>query len=174
MSYSDDSDNKYSIGAVASGVLGFAFAQFVGIAAFVPFIVFGLVFLLLHKAEYEPESLRPSLALQSAQLGWFIVGALVIPGGFMAAGADIAIGLALLLWLVFSRHWLPLALICLMQLFGIFVNFQALSDVGYSGDAVKPMLVHIAIRMLIVGTAAYFFFVKYMDGENDGIVDDAP
>lgn len=174
MSYADDGKDKYSIAAVGSGVLAFAFAKFVGIVALIPFLIFGLALFILHKAKYDPEALRPSIALQSAQIGWFAIGAIVVPNGLMAAGADIAFGLALLLWLTFGKHWLPLVLICLMQGVGIFVNIQALSETGYANDFAKPLLVHIALRVLIVGAAAYYFFVEYMDGAGDGFVDDAP
>ena len=168
MAYSDEIDPKYTFGGIFSAVLGFGFVKFVGFAAQIPFSLIGIAFFVLHRMKYNPECLRPLLTLQFAQLGWFGVGALVFPSEAMNVGADIAVGLALILWLGFSRHWLPLALIFLMQIFGIFVNFQVYSGSTYSFDANNAMLVHILVRILILVAAIYFFYVKYMDGPDGG------
>jgi hypothetical protein len=168
MSYADDIDPKYSIGGVAAAVGGFGVVKLVGLAAVIHFGIFGLIYFFLKKTKYQPEQLRPLIAFQSAQIGWFAIGALVVPSEAMSVGIDISIGLALLLWLVFTRHWLPLALVCAMQIFGIFVNFQMLSGADYTSDFARPVLVHALLRALIVGAAAYFFYEKHMDGANDG------
>ncbi len=168
MAYSDDIDPRYSIGGIVSAGGGFGIARLAGVVAVIPFGIFGLIFFLLYKMKYQPEQLRPLIALQSAQIGWFLIGALAAPSEAMAVGFDISVGLALLLWLAFTRHWFPLALVCTMQVFGIFVNFQMLSGADYTSDFAKAILVHALLRALIVGAAAYFFYQKHMDGANDG------
>ena len=161
MAYSDEEKSQHSVGGLIAAAGGFGVSQITGPIFLFPLGIGLLALFLLHKFRSSTSHENQLAASLIGQLGWFSIGALLMPAQAMDVLPDIAIGLALLAWLIIAAHWIPAALIIIVQLFGLIINIGVLSQIGFEHQISGAMITHVILRAIIILAAARFLYVRF-------------
>ena len=79
-----------------------------------------------------------------------------MPSGLSAVGLDIVLTSTLLAWLLWRPVVLPMVMLILLQVLSLVVNIDAIAATQVNSLPFKALLVHIVLRLLIIGFGIAF------------------
>jgi hypothetical protein len=156
---SDQSTGQKAFGWVA-GLVGFGFARYVGISFLVPLLIGGVAIFVLKKFRPLTTNLLGMVAVAIGQVGWFTTAALIIPAGFAVVGLDIVLTTALLVWLIYRPSITAVVILIVFETIGLILNLFTIPDVHANSGQFKPLLVHILLRVFVIGFGIAFAVEK--------------
>lgn len=158
MAYGDDQVSQNPVARFGSVVLGLG-VYFLG--GFIPVLLVAAAAFAINKLFprlSEPASLFAGLS--AGQLLWLLVGAIMAPAMWAAIAVDLAIGGVLLAWFLARPSVAPAALIILFQFVGLGMNLWLLNDAGLANPVGKALVLHIILRLTILGTGIWYILKR--------------
>jgi hypothetical protein len=154
MAYGDD---QISANPVARfGALGLGVGIYL-LGGFIPVLLtFAALFVLKKLCPQLSETAVTFAALATGQLLWFLAGATIVPGSWLAIAPDLVIGAVLLGWFVVRPSVVPAALLIAFEVAGLGMNGWVLKDLGVSNPAGKALILHIILRLAIIGSGIWY------------------
>lgn len=167
MSYVDRSSTRqYSLAAIGPLGAGYILSRFIGSVAWIPAILGGASFVLLKKIANRNVAVTAALAAIIAQTGWFLVGAIAVPGQAANVALDIGVNVILLAILYFRPGYVSASIAIAWNALGIaVVGYDLTSAPEAAGDVLvsvqqRALVAHIILRAVIVAAAGMIIIYK--------------
>jgi hypothetical protein len=107
-----------------------------------------------------PEAAVFFSGLATGQLLWFLAGAILAPGLWLAVAPDLVIGGLLIAWFLARPSAAPAALLMAFEVIGLGMNGWTLTEVGFSNPAGKALIFHIVLRVAIIGGGVLYLLKR--------------
>jgi hypothetical protein len=159
MAYGDD---QISANPVARfGGLGLGVGAYL-LGGFIPILLTGIALIAVKKLFPRLSEAAAFFAgLASGHLLWFLAGAIIVPAGWFAVAPDLVIGAVLIGLFVVRPSGAPAALLILFEVAGLGMNGWVLAEAGFSNPAAKPLFLHIALRLAIIGSGIWYLMRRH-------------
>jgi hypothetical protein len=160
------STRRYSLAAIAPLGAGYIMSRFIGAVAWIPAILGGVSFVLLKKVVKRNVAVIATLAAIIAQTGWFLVGAIFVPGQAANVAIDILVNLILLVAIYWRPGYVSAGIAIVWSTLGIaFTGYDLANAPAAAGYALvsveqRALVAHIILRLFIVAAATMICVYK--------------
>ncbi len=137
--------------SIAASIGGLALGIYAGLNLLAPAAFSGIAWFALHNmAPTAKRPVVPAVAWQFGQLGWFLFGAAVAPGGWVQVLPDIVLLGGLLTWLYISQSRASAWSLVVYQGLSALINAWLFLHVPIESDTAKALVTHISWRVVAI------------------------
>ncbi|MBN1398154.1 MAG: hypothetical protein JXA06_09020 [Bacteroidetes bacterium] len=155
---SEKKDVKNRVGTAIGVLVGLAAGSYLGVAGFVPLILFVIFNLVLKKnITLEPNN-KLAIIIQSSHVGWMLIGALIL-NAWSEMFFDIIVLSIGVLWLFLHFSIIPIILLSIYHIILIYLGAIMLLQTEVGSESFKALIVHIILRLF----ALFFMSMSYIN-----------
>jgi hypothetical protein len=137
--------------SIAASVGGVALGIYAGFNLLAPAAFSGIAWFALHNmAPTAKRPVVPAVAWQFGQLGWFLFGAALAPGGLAQLLPDIVILAGLLIWFYISQSRASAWSLIVYQALSALINAWLFLHTPMESDTAKALVTHISWRVVAI------------------------
>ncbi|HEV2866188.1 MAG TPA: hypothetical protein VGX37_06705 [Allosphingosinicella sp.] len=171
--YLDESSSRLSVVGIGSTVLGYGLVRLTGLAGLIPLGVGVGSYFLLRSFWPQRKLVVPAVAATFGQIGWILLGA-VIMNALAQLWLDLLVPGLIAAWLLWRPSTPAAIAMILFQLVGTALNVMTLDRMQLMTPDFKALVVHIALRVFIIGAAIYFIFETKTGGDDEWASEEVP
>jgi len=151
--------NSWTLLSIIGSIGGAALGIYAGINLLVPGIItFGAFFWFNRVFPPNKRPVLAAIAWQMGQLGWFLLGAILVANGINKVGLDVAIITVGLIWLYLSVGRAAAIALMLYQSAALAFNVYTFAAGSLASPGAKGLVVHIVWRAVALILLGYFVF----------------
>jgi hypothetical protein len=156
------------------GGVAAAFGLYAGLTFLIPLIFAGAAYFILFKLRPARQEIMMMTALTVAQLAWFVLGVAIAPEMISSVGIDIVATAILVAWLLYGFSTAAIITLAIFEAIGLIMNGFLLAATDPASTAFRALLVHIVLRVAIIGYGIAYFVGKRLNPDQEYADDGIP